>query len=233
MQFNNIIDQVLANVGRFGIGDANDLILVQRNINQAIDEIKSNTIIPGLLQDLTPIILVNGTQDYTLNTDLDLIVRLSIRTSDSEGFLTKVTPQNVLKKVRTTIDTGTPTFYRLFGSTAAGVPRLRTYPIYDGGLSGPSIAGEYLPVLAFLSGTGENLITIKYFNSVIRIATELAYRSLIEHKTSPLQNTIIIKKIIQEEADFIQDRESSSGDYSADPQTDNQTRLLRASRLNP
>ena len=232
MTFDNIKVFVSANIGRKVAGlNANDTGILERSINLGVDELKRATLLSTLLKDLTSITLTSNINTHTIDSDTDIITRIAIQTSTQEGELDIVNSENILTKIRTTRDTGTPEFYRPFGSTAAGLPQIRTYPIYIGSPASASIIGEFMPILADLSGTSENQMTIKYFSSVIKVATLLAYRSLINPKIPPLQNLVTIETIVQQEAMKIVQRESGMGDYSAEMAVDSNLKKQRVSRF--
>lgn len=230
MQLSTIRTQVLNNIGKYQSSDTQFNTLVNQVINLAIDEIKTHTVISNLLSDLTSIPLVSGTNTYSLDSDVDILIRVAIRTSTQEGKLDPVNSNNLLKKISTTLDTGTPKYYRLFGNSS-GVPQIRVYPIYNNDPQGASITGEYLPVLAELSSDSDtNIITLKYFNSVIRIATEMAYRAIVDHSKQPLENIITVKRIVEDEAMFIMQREYGAGDYDSSISVSNNLRVRRQAR---
>ena len=236
MQLSTIEIQIGHQIGRFEesvgrVKSGSDRNAVHRAINLAVNELKWNTIIDSVLKDLTPIPLVTGTQNYSLDSDFDIPVRIAIQTSSGEGELKRIYAQNLLKRIATTIDTGTPEWYRPFGSVS-NLIQLRTYPIYAGTPSGASIIGEYIPILEDLSSdTDENQFTIRYPNSVIKIGTEIAYHSLVDHKTPPLQNTIVLENLVKREADKIMQHELSGADQDTKFQVSDQIRRLRRQRF--
>ena len=230
MQLSDVRHQILSNIGKYKSGGTQFNALANRAINLAVDALKSKTVIPGLLKDITEQTLVNGTKNYTMDSDFDIPVRVYVRTSDGEAELIPITSKQVVEKVGTSISTGDPRWYRMFGSVS-GVPVLRTYPIPDGTTSGLILGGEFIPILADLSLDPDvNLITKRYFNSVIRIATEMAYRSIVDHSTQPLENIIAVKSLITVEANEIMLRENSASDYDSNMSTEKNLQARRKNR---
>ena len=230
MNLGEIKTQILGNIGRLGDSSSDTETLVEGSANLAIGELNRLAMLPGVFKDLTSIPLVSGTQDYAIDADVDVLIRIAIQTSTTEGQLDPINQYDLNKRLNTSIDTGTPEFFRLFGNTA-GVLNLRLYPIFQGNPAGANIIGEYIPILTDLTADGDsNVFTIKYPLSVINIATEMSYRKVVNHSSQPLQNVAIIETLLKREADKIQKREYGDGVHKTGLAVANSLRLKRGAR---
>ena len=128
----------------------------------AREEIKLNTLIPSLLK-LTTLTTVANQKAYSLPSDFDIPYKARYRTASDEWELDQVYSENLLDVVGKTTDTGSPSWYRIFGSSS-NLIQLELYNIPD--TAGESADIEYKPILSNITtATSYDVIMNKYGNN--------------------------------------------------------------------
>jgi len=184
MNLGNIKNLCFGNIGRYGDTNANDIALMEQNVNLAIDEVKLNTLIAALIQTTT---LVTQDRSATLNPTYSVVVTdfdvpVIIRYIDSNGDqwdMTMADAQTIRSLVPDLRETGRPEVFRINGNTA-GIVDIDFHLITR--YAGESIVVEYLPIIAEVSlDPDENLIMKKYAPTIIKLATGYSFHNIIQN----------------------------------------------------
>lgn len=163
--------------------EVEDFADLHKMVLLAREEIKLNTMIPGLLKRSSANSITVGTRAYSLPTDFDIPTKVRYRTASDEFILDQVYPDNLQDKLdsgKTTTE-GTPSMYMIFGTSSDRI-QIELYNIPN--TSGEEYDVEYKPTLSNLTtSTDEDILMQKYPSTVIKLATAFAFYSFRKDKT--------------------------------------------------